>query len=136
MGALLLGSTKLAVKNKISLPSFTLLCQAHGGPISTGVSMSTKFAWPEPSWLASTQDDVQAQVRTRFFLCLAAAYCGERGNHARLARTIGMNVQAVHSARERGQVSPEMAIAIESALGRELFPRELFRPDLFTIPAE
>lgn len=98
--------------------------------------MSDKFQWPMPSWLGDLPD-VEAKVaKTRILLCLASAYCGERGNLSRLARRMNVPEQTVHSAADRGQVSPEMAIALETLLGREHFPRELFRPDLFTLPAE
>lgn len=112
------------------------MCHAAGGPILPGYHMSTKFEWPMPAWLAQTPDVDRPQARTRFLLCLAAVYVAERGNQSKLARAIGSHIKTVLAAGDRGQVSPEMAIAIESVLGRELFPRELFRPDLFNIPAE
>lgn len=89
-----------------------------------------------PSWLAEIPDVERSKARTRFLLCLASAYTAERGDKTKLAQAIDAKVKTMHAANERGQVSPEMAIAIETALGRDLFPRELFRPDLFTLPAE
>lgn len=89
-----------------------------------------------PPWLADLPDVERPKARIRFLLCLASAYCGDRGNHSKLAHVIGFHVNTVHAAKQRGDVSPEMALALESALGRELFPRELFLPDLFNIPAE
>lgn len=98
--------------------------------------MSPLSQIPLPAWLADLPDVEREAAKTRFMLCLAAAYLEDRGSYSKLARALNVPVNTVHSARERGQISPEMAIAVESLLGRALFPRELFRPDLFTLPVE
>lgn len=69
-------------------------------------------------------------------LRLAALYHNETGSLGDLAEALGLSNPALHMAIKRGQVSPDMAIGIESLLGRKLFPREMLRPDLFTLPQE
>lgn len=51
------------------------------------------------------------------------------GKDTDLARKIGVTQNAVWQAKQRGKVSPEMAMAIEQAFGGEVLAREL-RPDL------
>jgi hypothetical protein len=96
--------------------------------------MTPQNQWPVPKWVADLPDVEQQAAKTRFYLFLAAVYAEDRGNLSKLARLLDNSVQAVHGAVERGSVSPEMAVAIENLLGRAQFPRELFRPDLFTLP--
>lgn len=98
--------------------------------------MSQENQWPIPVWVAELPDVERKSAETRYLLGVAANYCCDRGNISRLARTLGTSVQSIHSAIDRGQVSAEMAISIEKVLGRKHFPRELFRPDLFTLPEE
>lgn len=98
--------------------------------------MPHSFQWPMPGWLAALPDDAAKVAKTRFLLCLAASYSGDRGSLSKLGRRLGVPAQTIHGAADRGQVTPEMAIALEALLGRELFPRELFRPDLFELPGE
>lgn len=57
----------------------------------------------------------------------AVKLCGD--SETELARRIGSTQNAVWQARQRDRVSPEMAMAIERALGGEVLAREL-RPDL------
>jgi len=98
--------------------------------------MIPKNQWPVPKWLSDTPDVDKPAAKTRFYLNLAATYCGDRGNITKLARALDVEAKTIHSAIDRGQVSPEMAVALENLLGRAQFPRELFRPDIFTLPVE
>lgn len=68
--------------------------------------------------------------RARFMIRLAALYYSPSGQLKELATALGMHPSALSSYDE---VSPSLAIRIEELLGRERFPRETLRPDLFLI---
>lgn len=93
--------------------------------------MGQPFRWPEPRWLAEIDPQDRAAAEVKFYLALAAAYCTEKGSVEGLGRACTGSASRVRVSRKRGSVSPKLAIEIERQLGRELFPRELFRPDLF-----
>lgn len=88
--------------------------------------------WPEPAWIAALPETDRGPARVRFYLRLAAAYGTESGSLPTLSRMIGFSDSYLNVARERGRVLPETAVLLESALGRELFPRELFN-DIFLV---
>lgn len=88
--------------------------------------------WPEPAWIAELPREDRGRAKVRFYLSLAAAWHSEKGTLTELSRTLGLNEAHLNVARKRGKVSPELAVSIESALGRERFPRELFN-DIFTV---
>ena len=85
-----------------------------------------------PAWLEAVEDDRQLAERTRFLLRLAALYIDPEGRLSELSRRCGLaeNTLATISKRQ-DRVSPEIAISVEKAVGREVMPRELLRPDLF-----
>lgn len=74
------------------------------------------------------------QTRLCFLIRLAALFHNENASLTQLSEAIGLSKPALHAALKRGQIAPGHAVAIETLLGRQLFPRELFRPDLFTLP--
>lgn len=74
------------------------------------------------------------QARLCFLIRLAALFHNENGSLTQLSEAIGLTKPALHVALKRGQIAPVHAVAIETLLGRPLFPRELFRPDLFVLP--
>lgn len=88
---------------------------------------------PEPTWLAGEKDPELSKKRTRFLLSLACVYYSESGQASDLAEAVGMTPNAFAVMKTRGKLPPEMAVALETALGRDLFPRALFRPDLFEV---
>lgn len=98
--------------------------------------MSTQERWPTPDWLADLPDDERHLAFIRYMLCVAVAFSGDKATPATLSRSLGLSDGAVNIMKHRGQVSPEIAVALERLLGRVNFPREMFRPDLFIIPAE
>lgn len=85
---------------------------------------------------ALTPDWARENDATRlcFLVRLAALFHNEQGSVTQLSEAIGLTKPALHVAMKRGQIAPGHAVAIEDLLGRPLFPRELFRPDLFTLP--
>lgn len=98
--------------------------------------MSTEsFKWPDPAWLSAIPDggDEQLKARVRLYLSLACIYYTDRGTASSLAEAIGMTPNAFALMKSRGEVPPRTAVDIEKELGRKYFPREVFRPDLFSI---
>lgn len=89
--------------------------------------------WPEPARIAELPLTEQRASRVRFYLNLAAAWCSESGSLTELSRALGLHEAHLNVCRKRGKVSPEIANRIESELGREHFPRELFN-DIFASP--
>ena len=86
-----------------------------------------------PGWHDSLPEPERAKATVRFLLSVAAVYASEEGTSVALAKALGLGSTAILQARSRGKLSGEMAVKIEELLGREHFPRELFRPDLFVI---
>jgi hypothetical protein len=88
--------------------------------------------WQEPAWIAELPEEHRGKSKVRFYLSLAAAWHSEAGTLTELSRSLGLNESHLNVCRKRGKVSPELAVKIESALGRDHFPRELFN-DIFTV---
>lgn len=96
--------------------------------------MTTQFQWPEPKWLADIQNVEERECsRIKWLLSMACVYHSATGRPGTLANAVGLSANAFSIIKSRGKITPETAIAIERELGRDLFPRELFRPDLFII---
>jgi hypothetical protein len=87
--------------------------------------MQERDAFPEPSWVVSDED------RHRFRLQIAAVYFSKSGALSDLAGVLGLTRQALYMACTREGISPAQAKVLEETLGRELFPRAFFRPDIF-----
>jgi hypothetical protein len=88
--------------------------------------------WPEPAWIERLPEGERGPARLCYHLNLAAAFHSESGTLTELSRAIGLNETALNVARQRGRVSPKLAILIEQHLGRDYFPRELFN-DIFVV---
>jgi hypothetical protein len=95
-----------------------------------------KNPWPMPAWHEELPEAEQGKSALRHHLNLAAIYATREGTATALSHALGMGDTAILQAKVRGKISGEMAVKIESLLGRDLFPRELFRPDLFIVEAE
>lgn len=94
--------------------------------------MKIERTWPSPAWLNDVA--MPDQANRRFILRLAALYHNEKGSLQELSRALDYSDNALHQAAVQNQgVTPECAIRLEGLLGRELFPRELFRPDIFNV---
>lgn len=86
---------------------------------------------PLPAYIAEIVDESDRKAATaQFHLRLAALYLSPKGTLSALAKSCGYHEKALSAFTN---ISPEAAIQIEKALGRDLFPREFFRPDLFLI---
>jgi hypothetical protein len=88
--------------------------------------------WPEPAWIAELQERDRPAAKVRYYLNLAAAFHSEDGGLPALSEALGRSKPHLNVCRQRGRVSPEIAVEIETVLGRENFPRELFN-DIFTV---
>lgn len=94
--------------------------------------MPDPFRWPEPQWLGEiTDEDERKRARIHFHLRLAALYCSQEGGLNSLAMSAGYQPGSIKAHRDRALPGHRLAKAIESAVGREHFPRELFAPDIF-----
>lgn len=85
---------------------------------------------PTPGYHKDLTPEESATAHARFLIKLAALYYSPGGQVKDLSAACGLAPGHLSSLLS---ISPETAIKIEKVLGRELFPRELFRPDLFLI---
>lgn len=77
-----------------------------------------------PGWVAPEQYQ-------RFALRLAALYFSEDGGLGALSEGLGYTRPALHVALSGKGLNADHCIKLENLLGRDLFPREFFRPDIF-----
>lgn len=77
-----------------------------------------------PEWV--TPDHYQ-----RFAVRLAALYFSEAGELSALSEGLGYSRSALHMALNTNGLNADHCIKLEKLLGREWFPREFFRPDIF-----
>lgn len=83
--------------------------------------------------LMRVPDWVKPEQRQLFVLRLAAVYHNEAGSIREMSAEIGAG-STLHMALSSKGLTAEHCIALEGLLGREHFPREFFRPDIF-VPA-
>ncbi len=96
--------------------------------------MKTGDNWPFPEWIGRVEEEEQGREQRRFILRLAALYHNPGGSLQELSRALDYSDNALHQAGVQNQgVTPECAVKLEKLLGREHFPRELFRPDIFSV---
>jgi hypothetical protein len=97
--------------------------------------MSNTFEWPEPDRIGAIADDKDhGRARLCYLLDLALVYSGMKSYD--FAMALGNSRHTIYNLKKVGTISPEMAIRLETMLGRKHFPRELFRPDMFVISGE
>lgn len=87
--------------------------------------MSKPEIFPLPEWVTPEQ-------RPEFALRIAALYCCMSGSLGDLSEKLGDSRSYLHM-RLKGKdgLDARTCIRLEEALGRDLFPREFFRPDIF-----
>lgn len=83
-----------------------------------------------PSWLGELPEDDRPTAKCRFLLRLAAVYFSPAGQLNVLSEALGLHRNSLST---YDSIPADMAVKLEALLGREHFPRELFRPDLFTV---
>lgn len=94
---------------------------SHAGP-----GMTRAF----PNYIDELPEDQQGIARCRFLVRLSALYYSPEGKLNKLSKALDLHENSLATT---DSISAEMAIKLETLLGRDLFPRELFRPDLFTV---
>lgn len=87
--------------------------------------MSSHSEFPVPDW-------VQPEDRQRFAVALAALYHNPTGSIAELSKALGLSHAALGMALRGPGISARNCLALEALLGQERFPRQFFRPDLFS----
>ena len=86
--------------------------------------MSKPLPMRVPEWV--TPDHYQ-----RFAVRLAALYFSENGELSVLSEGLGYSRSALHMALNGKGLNADHCIKLEALLGRDNFPREFFRPDIF-----
>jgi hypothetical protein len=86
--------------------------------------MSKQLPMRVPDWVAPEQYQ-------RFAVRLAALYYCEDGGLGALSTALGYSTTALHMALSGKGLNADHCIKLENLLGRDLFPREFFRPDIF-----
>ncbi len=74
---------------------------------------------------------VQPEQYQMFACRLAAVYHNPTGSLGKLSLELGGSVALLHTAVKANNLTPATCIKLEELLGRDLFPREFFRPDIF-----
>lgn len=78
-----------------------------------------------PAW-------VTPETRTEFALRVAALYFKMNGSLGDLSKALGGTRPMLHMAlKSKHGLNAQTCIKLEELLGRESFPREFFRPDIF-----
>lgn len=88
------------------------------------------MGFPLPKYLESLGDDESKAARCRFLIRLCALHYSPEGRINALSERLGLSS---NSLAQLTSISPELAVKLEEVLGRDHFPRELFRPDMFTV---
>lgn len=83
-----------------------------------------------PAWLEALPQEEREVARARFLIKLAALYNSPGGKVNTLSEDLGL---ATSSLVAYDNIPAPRAVQLEGLLGREHFPRELFRPDLFCV---
>lgn len=87
--------------------------------------MSLPEKFPIPGWVAPEQ-------RAEFAVRLAALYYTMGGSLGELSEALDGSRSLLHMAlKSKGGLNAQTCIKLEELLGRETFPREFFRPDIF-----
>lgn len=79
---------------------------------------------------------VEPDQRQSFVVRLAALYHNPKGSLGTLSEAIGGSRTLLHMALKQGGITPATCIKLEELLGRDSFPREFFRPDIFVPTSE
>lgn len=80
------------------------------------------------------EGEAREQATQRFVLRLAALYASVEGTSAELSQQLGISkAMMMYLLGGQKRISPELSIAIEKQVGREVVQRELLRADLFVI---
>lgn len=81
-----------------------------------------------PAYIESLPEDERKTAECRFLIRQAALYYSPTGALRNLSVALGFNANSLSSLEA---ISPKTAVRLEELLGKELFPRHLFCPDIF-----
>lgn len=83
-----------------------------------------------PPYINGLAAEEKSIAATRFLIRLAALHYSVGGTVAALSEGLGLHPNTLAGTTV---ITAEMAIRLEEILGRDRFPRAVFRPDLFLI---
>ncbi len=87
--------------------------------------MTSKTSFPIPCWVSPGD-------KQKFAVALAAVYHNPSGSIAKLSEALGLSHATLHMALKSSDgLRKSHCLALEALLGRDLFPREFFAPELF-----
>lgn len=95
--------------------------------------MSAISDLPKPQWLIDAPEEERASWQLGWLLDMCAAYAHKSGKMTALSEFCGFSPSAIGKAKHLGVISPEMAVQIESRLGRDVITREALCPKIFAI---
>jgi hypothetical protein len=87
-----------------------------------------------PSWLEDLPEDERDAAKARFLVRLCALYDNPASSIGNLSEALGYQRNSLITIT-KGGISPNVALALERRLGREIAPREVLNPAYFAIPA-
>lgn len=82
-----------------------------------------------PSYMGGLSPEEAEICRARFLIRIAALYDNPLGQLSVLSEKLGLHRGSL---AQLNQISPQLAIKIETLLGADIFPRTLMRPDIFS----
>lgn len=85
-----------------------------------------------PEWLNAVPPEKRARARKTYLLKLAALQIVPSGTLGDLSVALGLSRNTLGTVcGQDGHISPRITLAIESAVGRDLLPRELLNPEVY-----
>ncbi len=95
--------------------------------------MSAAPLWKEPLWLNDLPVSERAGALLSYHLGIAALHASSAGTMKALAELLDWPESGFSQAKQKGSISPRIAIKIEILLGRDVMPRELLCPEFFSV---
>lgn len=86
-----------------------------------------------PRYIETLPEDRKEAARAQFMLRVCALHFSPGGTMKALSAAVGFAPNTLTGVKK---ISAELAVRLEDALGKDRFPRSLFRPDLFSQAAQ
>lgn len=88
-----------------------------------------------PQWINALPEAERPAARTKFLLKTCSLYATQDGRIQDLSRALGYSPRTLFQMSAGYEVmNPNVAIALEKLLGRDVVTREILLPELFDIP--